>query len=130
MAHTLTLRNHDVEARLFTGRVLTLWALLGLAMLVLVVRLYQLQVLEYERLFFSLARRVELDKQGRVRLPDALLSMVDVDRDVVLIGVKDHLEIHDRNAWYDHRKNLLADRPQLLMNPRRLSAATRAEPTS
>jgi penicillin-binding protein 2 len=49
MAHTLTLRNHDVEARLFTGRVLTLWALLGLAMLVLVVRLYQLQVLEYER---------------------------------------------------------------------------------
>lgn len=77
------------------------------------------EVLEYERFFFSLARPVELDKQGRVRLPDQLLKMVNLKRDVVLIGVKDHLEIHDRQAWYEHFNARLREKPQLLMNPRR-----------
>lgn len=78
------------------------------------------EVLEYERFFFSLARRVELDKQGRVRLPEQLLKMVTLKRDVVLIGVKDHLEIHDREAWYQQFKDKLNEKPHLLMNPRRV----------
>ncbi len=78
------------------------------------------EVLEYERFFFSLARRVELDKQGRVRLPEQLLKMVDLKRDVVLIGVKDHLEIHDRESWYEQFRAKLSQKPQLLMNPRRV----------
>lgn len=78
------------------------------------------EVLEFERFFFPLARRVELDKQGRVRLPDQLLKMVALKKDVVLIGVKDHLEIHDRDAWYEQFKARLSEKPQLLMNPRRV----------
>jgi MraZ protein len=59
------------------------------------------RILEYERVMFSLSRRVELD-------------------DVVLLGVKDHLEIRDRGAWNTHVKRLLAEQPQILMNPRRM----------
>jgi len=76
-------------------------------------------LLDYERLFFSLARRVEMDKNGRIRLPDSLLRMVELSSDVVLIGVKDHLEILDREAWQSHVVETLKTRPQLLMNPRR-----------
>ena len=78
------------------------------------------QVLEYERIFFALARRVELDKQGRIRLPEQLLKMTDLDRDVVLIGVKDHLELHDRPSYYQRMSRMLEEKPELLMNPRRV----------
>lgn len=77
------------------------------------------QLLAYERLMFSLARRVELDQQGRVRLPENLLAMTGLKSDVVLIGVKDHLEIRDRQTWQAHVRQILADQPQILMNPRR-----------
>lgn len=77
------------------------------------------QLLAYERLMFSLARRVELDGQGRVRLPENLLQMAKLKADVVLIGVKDHLEVRDREVWQSHVKHMLELQPQLLMNPRR-----------
>ncbi len=77
-------------------------------------------VLEYEQVLFSLTRPVELDSQGRVRLPEQLLRMVDLGREVVLIGVKDHMQIHDRQQWAERMRRTLAERPDLLMNPRRV----------
>ncbi len=77
------------------------------------------ELLAYERYFFSLARRVEMDTQGRVRLPENLLARTGLSGEVVLIGVKDHVEIRDRTAWNQEIERVLAERPSLLMNPRR-----------
>ena len=77
------------------------------------------ELLDYERLMFSLASRAELDPQGRIRLPDNLLKMSKLGTDVVLIGVKDHLEVRDRKTWQDFVQQTLAEKPQILMNPRR-----------
>jgi MraZ protein len=52
-----------------------------------------------QRFFFSGAAETELDKQGRVGLPSALLEHAKLGRDVVVAGVHDHLEIWDRDAW-------------------------------
>jgi len=52
-----------------------------------------------QRFFFSGATETELDKQGRVGLPAALLAHAKLGRDVVVAGVHDHLEIWDREAW-------------------------------
>jgi MraZ protein len=52
-----------------------------------------------QRFFFSGAAETELDKQGRVGLPSALLEHAKLGRDVVVAGVHDHLEIWDRVAW-------------------------------
>lgn len=49
MADTLTLRDHAHEARQFTSRVMTLWLLLALATGLLALRMFQLQLLEYEK---------------------------------------------------------------------------------
>lgn len=76
------------------------------------------QLLAYERLLFSLAQRVEMDKQGRVRLPESLLKRTELGTDVVLLGVKDRLEIRDRAAWHSYVEQLLKAQPDLLMNPR------------
>lgn len=77
------------------------------------------ELLAYERLLFSLARRVELDRQGRVRLPDNLLKQTGLESEVVLLGVKDHLEVRSRAAWQAHVQEVLRAAPQILMNPRR-----------
>ncbi len=77
------------------------------------------QLLEYERLLFSLAVRAEVDPQGRIRLPEHLMKMVELKSEVVLLGVKDHVQIRDRESWRTYVQKVLSDRPHLLMNPRR-----------
>ena len=52
-----------------------------------------------QRFFFSGAAEAELDKQGRLMLPGALIEHAKLGRDVVVAGVHDHLEIWDRAAW-------------------------------
>ena len=54
------------------------------------------------RLFFGAAVRAEPDRQGRVPVPVGLRERVKIDREVVVVGVNDHLEIWDRRAWGDH----------------------------
>jgi len=52
-----------------------------------------------QRFFFSGAAEGELDKQGRLIVPAALIEHAKLGRDVVVAGVNDHLEIWDRAAW-------------------------------
>ncbi len=78
------------------------------------------QLLAYERVLFSLSRKLELDGSGRLRLPDHLLQRCNLGdtREIIILGAKDHLEIHDRNVWNQTIEQLLDDQPELLMNPR------------
>jgi MraZ protein len=56
-------------------------------------------VLKYERFFFSRAEKVELDGQGRIRIPERLAAFARLQRDVMLLGVRDHAEIWDKTLW-------------------------------
>jgi MraZ protein len=58
------------------------------------------------RFFFSAAAEGELDKQGRVMIPAALLDSAGLTREVVVAGVYDHLEIWDRAVWREHLKEV------------------------
>ncbi|MEO2012998.1 MAG: division/cell wall cluster transcriptional repressor MraZ [Fuerstiella sp.] len=51
------------------------------------------------RLFYARAERVVLDKQARIRIPDRLLKLAGLQRDVVVLGVNDHAEIWDKQSW-------------------------------
>lgn len=53
----------------------------------------------YHRLYYSQAEQVEVDAQGRIRLPERLVSFAGLTQEVVLLGVHDHVEIWDRNRW-------------------------------
>ena len=52
-----------------------------------------------QRHFFSGAAEAELDKQGRIMIPAPLLRYAGLERDVVVAGVDDHVEIWDRETW-------------------------------
>jgi len=53
----------------------------------------------FVRLFFAQAQRVELDAQGRVRIPQELAELVRLEKEVVLLGVQDHVEIWPAKRW-------------------------------
>lgn len=55
-----------------------------------------------QRFFFSGAAEVEPDKQGRVMVPAALVGAAKLQKDVVVAGVFDHVEIWDRATWRTH----------------------------
>jgi MraZ protein len=52
-----------------------------------------------QRFIFGSAAEAELDKQGRVMVPAALMVHAGLSREVTVAGVYDHLEIWDRAAW-------------------------------
>ena len=58
------------------------------------------------RYFFAGAADGELDKQGRLVLPPALIKHARLAREVVVAGLHDHLEIWDRDAWRDQLKEV------------------------
>lgn len=59
----------------------------------------QQDVRAFNRLFFARAERVEADAQGRIRIPPALAELAGLDKEVVLLGIQDHLELWDRQRW-------------------------------
>ena len=61
---------------------------------------------DLKRFFFSAAADAELDKQGRVVVPSALLRRGRLEREVVVAGVHDHLEIWNRSDWADQTTKL------------------------
>ena len=54
---------------------------------------------DYKRLFYGRAERVDLDSQGRIRIPDRLVSFAHLEKEIVLIGVHDHVEVWDADTW-------------------------------
>ncbi len=56
----------------------------------------------FGRLFYARAQAVELDGQGRVRVPAELAELAGLGREAVLVGVNDHLELWDRNRWQQY----------------------------
>lgn len=65
-------------------------------------------VQEFDQLLFPLSRRLELDSAGRIRLPDKMMERAGIVKDVVLIGVRDHLEIRDLKQWNAELEERLA----------------------
>jgi MraZ protein len=65
-------------------------------------------VMDFEQVLFSQSRRIEIDKVGRIRLPEALLSLAQITDHVVILGVRDHLELRDANSWSELRDQKLS----------------------
>ena len=65
----------------------------------------QQNVRAFIRLFYSQAHRVEVDRQGRIRIPPELAERAKLKKDVMLLGVRDHLELWDLQQWQAYWAN-------------------------
>ena len=62
---------------------------------------------QLSRSFFAGATQQELDKQGRVQLPQGLRDYAGLQKDLTVIGVSDRVEIWDAAEWTTY--NAVAD---------------------
>lgn len=69
--------------------------------------------MEFEREMFSQSARLELDSAGRVRLPERLLKQYGLAGNVVILGVRDHLELVDPVNWAAHRAAQQSRQPEI-----------------
>lgn len=53
----------------------------------------------FSRFLFSGAVEVECDKQGRVSIPSLLRDYAGIDKDVVIVGVSERIEIWAAETW-------------------------------
>ena len=64
----------------------------------------------FTRFFLSGATTVELDKQGRINILTSLASYADLEKECVIVGVNDRLEIWALDSWNkffeDNQENL------------------------
>lgn len=56
----------------------------------------------FTRFFFSGATECELDKQGRVNLPNTLVDYAKLKKECVVLGVSNRVEIWSKDIWENY----------------------------
>ncbi|HEU0251071.1 MAG TPA: division/cell wall cluster transcriptional repressor MraZ [Solirubrobacteraceae bacterium] len=62
---------------------------------------------ELERFFYGSSQDSDLDAAGRIMVPGFLGEHAKLQKDVVVVGAGERLELWDRTAWQEHRPALL-----------------------
>lgn len=65
----------------------------------------------FTRVFYSGATEVEMDKQGRMLIPQTLREFAGIEKEILVIGVGSRVEIWSDKAWgeYNNPENLSYD---------------------
>lgn len=56
---------------------------------------------KFARFFFAGATVCEVDKQGRVLLPAALREFAGIEKEAVMAGVLNHIEVWSKDRWQE-----------------------------
>ena len=66
------------------------------------------------RFFYGNSMDAELDKQGRLLIPQSLRNYAGLKKDVTMVGVEDHVEVWDTELWNAYNKETEEDVDTLL----------------
>lgn len=61
---------------------------------------------DYLRIQLASVSELEFDRLGRVVIPASLLSQYGIGKEVLIIGVGDHIELWDENKYREYAKNV------------------------
>lgn len=73
----------------------------------------------FTRFFLSGAAVTELDKQGRANISSSLIDFAELDKECIIIGVNDRLEIWSKDNWenfFNTNSDKLSDIAENLFN--------------
>lgn len=68
---------------------------------------------DFARFMLSSAEDIELDKQGRISIPQHLRDYAKIDRDAVVVGMGNRLEIWSLPSWKRYIAEVQAKAPAL-----------------
>lgn len=69
--------------------------------------------LDFEQMFYSMASRVEMDKQGRLVLPERQLQAAELGKDVYITGASYRLDVWNKGDYEAFIKDVAGRRTQL-----------------
>ncbi len=69
--------------------------------------------LDFEQMFFSLASRVEMDRQGRLVLPERQLAMTGLGKEVYVTGVHYRLDVWNKADYESFLREVASRRGKL-----------------
>ena len=81
------------------------------------------EAVAFERLNFALAGKVELDSQGRLLLSERLRKRAGLRDRIMLVGVRDHIEIWNEGDWEKYLADHMAQYQKQMMQARQLVLA-------
>jgi MraZ protein len=58
----------------------------------------------FRRLYFAQIEAVDVDRSGRILIPDRLVQFAGLQHEVVLAGIRDHLELWEGVGWQNFMK--------------------------
>ena len=64
---------------------------------------------DIERISLSSVFELDIDRVNRVQIPTALVSKYSISKEVVVLGVIDHIEIWSKDKWEKYLKDNEAD---------------------
>jgi MraZ protein len=56
----------------------------------------------FRRLYFAQTEAADVDRTGRILMSDRLIQFAGLRHELVLIGVRDHLEVWDAERWQNY----------------------------
>ena len=72
----------------------------------------------FERITFALASKVELDRQGRVLLSERLRRRAGLGDRIMLVGVRDHIELWNSRDWERYISSNMSQYQQQMLEAR------------
>jgi len=85
-------------------------------------------LLAYDLMKFSLASKLEWDKQGRMLIPEKVMKRYGLSKDVTLIGVRDHLQLWNTPDWAAYRESLLARSSEVTLRAKQARLSPPSQP--
>jgi MraZ protein len=85
---------------------------------ILVQKLINLPLAQYNsrafvRLMLAGARDVEFDNQGRILIPDYLRKYAHLQKNVIITGLYNRIEIWDENRWQEYKQKTESETEEL-----------------
>jgi len=86
--------------------------------------------LDDDRASYGLATRILWDKQGRILINERTVKRASLGKEVMLVGVKDHLELWPRDAWEARREELEKRAADVYARAKQVRLGSSALPTA
>lgn len=84
----------------------------------------------FDQLVFGMASKLAWDKAGRILLPERTVKRCELGKEVILVGVKNHLELWRPQAWEDRRQELEKRAQEVFARARLARQGPSASPTA
>jgi MraZ protein len=74
--------------------------------------------LAWEEMHFSQSDEVEIDKNGRIRIPEGKLEAYGLGQRIAILGINDHLVLRNAQEWEAERREKLARHAEIVRSAR------------